>query len=512
MVKNDSTRLDEAMRALSLSATELAGEIGVSSSLVARWQNGSRALPTKGNSVPNLAAALSRLDTNGVLDNLLAPHLIVNESKEQALQRFLSGKEMPGLPLTETTSEVQRSGEYVIQQRVLLGVKGFRKAALLMLDYLMELPPGQNITVCVHGGYDLWHGSLPFTLQFLQKLMKAIRRNDSFTLVSHNTEGLDGSPWFSVWWLVVQMRRILNICYYEGAGPEEYFVANIQGYWSGRTERDETAEDALISTLYTDPRNIRHDEAHCAQYIQRSICTGQYNFLEYPLGNDQYEKAWKTGGFPAIYSQEGRFPDGSFSSVTSSPSFGIMTHQEWESLCGDQAPPPLPDYLFSENAVYSFGSFRVILCREEIQAGLNKARLLNKPLSKLLHRKVYVPQEMLRNQLKRMIDAMENNPSFEVALMPRSAFGKLELELITWSNSTSLGWLQDGSESLLATDTLNCTSFSHAAEHVWNQLRQGWKRQKTVKTTLTKWLADENLDEFETDSTIVKNWDIFPKE
>lgn len=349
---------------------------------------------------------------------------------------YLTGKDLPALPGQAAPSEVAHSGEYTVEMQVLLGRKGFWRAALMMLDYVHRLPPGQQTLCCVHGGFELWHSGLPYALQLMAKLDATMKRGTRFVLVNRLAEGLAGSPWFSLKWLAAHMRGTLRSRHYEGEPPPELFVAAIPGYWSGRVERDDTAEDGLLSTLSTDPRGIRRDVAHCEAYIARSIPASQYDFLSHPGGYED-TPLWAPGPLPAWDEPGTAAPDGSFEAVCRVPGFGIMTRAEFAQVCGRQAPPPLPDWLFPQEEAFAAGPHRILLCREDVHEGLAGARRQHEALSALLGRRAYVPREMLAAQLRRLLAAMARREDFEVALVPRSAFKKLEIELVYWRGSAA---------------------------------------------------------------------------
>lgn len=104
-----------------------------------------------------------------------------------------------------------------------------------------------------------------------------------------------------------------------------------------------------------------------------------------------------------------------------------MTRAEWATVCGDDAPPELPEYLFALDESFTSGPHRVILCREDVREALGKERSQSLPLSTLLGRRVFVPRQMLAAQLQRLLAAAEAREDFEIALVPRSAFAKLKL-------------------------------------------------------------------------------------
>jgi len=167
----------------------------------------------------------------------------------------------------------------------------------------------------------------------------------------------------------------------------------------------------------------------------------------------------------------------------------------------------MPEYLL-HSGTFAQNAHQIILCREDVREGLLKTRRQNEPLSALLHRRAFIPRQMLAAQLERLLAAMGQNEQFEVALVPRSAFAKLSVELICWSGGASLGWLQDGSGSVFSNDCEASASFYAAVGHVWAALLKGWKRKVTVAHTLRCWLAGRDLDVRETDSAMVRNWEV----
>lgn len=508
---NESTRLDTVMKLLEVSAKRLSTLCWVSNSLISRWQNGSRPLTNRSTAFEPLVEALLNLDTDNRLDPLLAPWRTNGENKRTALSKYLIDETLPALPAREKPPQIQRSGNYITQQQVLLGAKGFRRGALLMLDYVLHLPPGQTVIVCAHSSLNLWHNDLVFAIQFLIKLRSSLKRKTCFRLINRRSMELHGSPYFSVFWLTAHLKGIIRSRYYEGEPPAEHFVGAIPGYWSGCAEPDETAEDGLAATLYTDPRNIRKNEIHCQTYLDKSAPAGQYGFLCDPLGNQDNQQLWQPGPLPAWSEPNAPMPDGCFSVICRVPSFGIMTCNEYAEILQNHPSPPIPDFLFSTDGYFVNGQHRIILCREDVREGLLLTRRRNEPLSELLHRDVYISRSLLADQLERLLAAMKTNESFEVALMPRSAFKKLELELICWQNSVSIGWLQNGEESMLDNNPITAVSFTSAVDYVWSRLLKGWKRRRNVTETLNKWLAGQELEVSQEDSALVKNWELLSK-
>ena len=189
----------------------------------------------------------------------------------------------------------------------------------------------------------------------------------------------------------------------------------------------------------------------------------------------------------------------------------MFTNKEAEAVAGHSVLPALPDYLFCGAEANAAGPHRVILCREDVRDGLSKKRRMHEVMSALLHRRAFVTQDMLAAQMRRLLRAMQERDDFEVALMPKSAFEKLELELVCFRNSITIGWLQDGSESVFCNDEATAGSIYGYVNVVWDRLHMGWKRKRNVQATLRKWLSGKELDANDSDSAAVLNWDVLPK-
>jgi len=498
------------MTATGISARQLAKASGLTNSIISRWQKGARPLTTRSGSVHVLADALLALDHENQLSELLAPYRTSGESAKDALIRYLTTDDLPAMPPRAAPLPIQNSGDYITEQQVLLGARGFRRGVLLMLEYVMDLPPGRQIVVCAHNGFGLFLHNVPFALLFLKRLGKAIERGTSFTLISRRGYGMENDAHFARLWLVAHLKGIMRSRYYGGEPPAEYFVGLIPGYWSGEAERDPTAEDDLVSIMSTDPRHIRRATAHCDAFMNRSIAASQYEFLTQPTGSQADAQNWQAGPLPRWNEPGAKAPQGSLSAICRVPSIGIMTKAEFAVVLGKDQLPVMPDFLFRDQGDFELGKHQIVLCRDDVQDGLVRQRVQNEPLSALLHRRAFISRDSLAAMLERLLAAMKTNDQFEVALLPRSAFTKLELELVCWQNSASVGWLQDGRQSVFANDPITSGSFHAAIGHTWARLHKGWKRQPLVMRTLRKWLAGKDLGPPEPDSVIVQNWDPLP--
>lgn len=522
--KHVKNRFHQVMDELDISAATLSREAGVDASIINKWRRGSRAVTPRSNAVNAVCAALLRLDGHRLLQPHLAPYRSANATDAEALAAFLLGQDLPGLAPRSAPATAPQSGEYTVEHVVYLGQRGFRKAAIAMLDYVLLLPPGQTITVLCHGRWDWFIKNVPFALQFILKLKQAVGHGTRLRMVNRVGYSMADVSAFAGHWLLAHLKGYIRSLYYEGEMPRDIrFVGSIPGYWSARVEEDATVEDQLYVGLYTDPRETRRDAAMCDEYIAVSRPASQYAFFAHPAGGACFEgfageagfeesvRLWDDGPLPAWQKAGAVQPDGSFYAICRVPGIGIATRHEALAVAGEDGLPALPAYLLRENSSFAVGPHKIILCREDVREGLGKARRMHEVLSAVLHRRAFVPREMLAAQIKRLLAAMEERDDFEVALMPRTAFEKLEQELVCYKNSITIGWLQNMQQSVYCNDEATAGSFYGFIGHTWQKLQVGWRRQSTVARTLRRWLAGKDLDVQEHDSPQVQNWDVLPK-
>lgn len=503
-------RVQIVLDTLHLSASALARASGVDTSLINKWRRGERQVTSRSAAALAAARALVELDGQARLVPLYAPYRGAGGDAE-ALLAYLMDEDLPGLGPRAGAPRQQTSGEYTAEHAVYLGQRGFRKAVLAMLDYVQLLPPGQTIVVVAQGRFEWFVKNIPFLLVFLGKLKKAFARGTRLLLVNRKGYNIADVAAFAGPWVAAHMAGHIRSLYYEGQPPhdEVRFLGCIRGYWSGRAEEDPDVEDSLYASMTTDPRQTKRDAALCDAYIAQSVSVSQYGFLRSPQGDAENPRLWRAGPLPPW--GEGARPDGSFYATARVPGLGMMTREEVASVAGGDALPGLPEYLFGDGGFHG-GPYRILLCREEVQSALRGGRRTHEALSALLHRPAYVPRGMLAAQLGRLVKEMEQRDDFEVALVPQTAFRKLQLEMVCWKDSVTVGWLQDMSESVYSVDRVTSGSFRESIGYAWSKLLVGWKRKATVLRTLRKWLAGRELDESGPDSAQVKNWDVLPRE
>lgn len=500
------------MELLDISARELSRYCGLSFSLIARLKKGKRPLTYRSKALTILAKTFLELDDTGRLDNLIGLSQTTEQEKRATLCQFLVGQDHPAMPSRFSPPELQFSGEYLVQQQVFLGVVGFQRTAFLMLDYVLSLPPKQKIFICAHDKFELWHMNPHFAAGFMQKVNEVAQRGTRIFLINQDVPAVIGSPWLSTYWLVAHLRGFLRTFYYKGKVPAEVFVACIPNYWGGVATLDATAEDGLLITLSTDPRFVMSYNEHVNKYLSQSRQGVQYDFLKNPAGLDKPAKCWQPGPLPVVPTQEKEKLNGGFDAINRIPLFGCLTKQHWQLICKGHNAPPIPDYLFRSTESYPTAPHRIILCREDVFAGLTQTKITNEALSNLLGQPIIITQAIFRNLLEDLLMEMRHNKQFQVALVPQSAFQKLEIEFTHWNSSAAVGWLQDMSGSMLACDPAYCVSFATAMDYIWEQLRPGWKRYRQVSTTLRDWLEGENLPTAFEDSAVVQNWQLMPKQ
>lgn len=510
-------RLDNAMRLLSISARELSRHCGVSGSLISRWQNGTRPLTTRSKALPQLARALLLLDYDNLLDPELALYRTRGQTRQAALCEYLTGAQ-PVLPVGATPASVQTSGEYDVRYRVYLGQKGFYKVALANVEHLASVPPGMELAALCQGSYEWFTGSIPFLLQFLTALNKAVNRGGRFLVMIREGYTASQTALFAGPWLYYHLKGCIRSRYYNGELPEGMrFVASIPGYLGTWIEEDKSAEDHLYAELHNDPRSMRRCATTIEAYKVMSRPSSQYGFFHSPAGDEENPQLWLQGALPLWEQGEAEAapptPDGSFFALCRLPGIGILTKDEFAAVAGEtNVQGRFPAYLFADTGTFAQGPHRIMLCREHVQSALAKTRTGHDVLGAMLQRRAYIPHDMLVSILRRMLSAMEQRDNFEVALIPRVAFKKLQLELVSFQNSAAVAWLQDMEQSVFTNGVSTSGSFYGFLDVVWNKLLAGWKRKVSVSRTLRKWLAGKELDLQDTDSSIVRNWNFFPRE
>lgn len=452
--------------------------------MISRWRNGTRELTDRSDASYVLASLLVRMDEGGRLDPLLEPYRIVESDKERAMWRYLTDSSLPRLSQGEAERTDQTCDEFLSQQYHLVGRKGFQKGALLMLDYIDRLPDSQEVIVCALNHRELWHNDVIFGLRFMRKMKRAIANKTSFTILESYSGSADSSPHFSIYWLVKNLQRVFDGRPFQGQASE-LFVAAIPGYWSGRVERDPTVRDQIISTFSTDPRIVRRDTDLCRAYLAQCAPSSQYGFLESPEGTSRFPERWSS-----VESSELAAAD--FSAIIRIPLFGVMTANEFAQLGGTADNNSIPSFLVSQDDRLANNARYFILCADDLRAALTEDSTVSGPLSSLLCRETRIPKAMVRQLVRRLVEAMPENNSLRVALVPKRAFEGIEMELVTWNDTLSFGWLQDHSESMLDSQRTVVASFDNAVTYVWSTLPKRWKNQEAIYAKLSSWLNDED--------------------
>lgn len=510
--QSDKIRINIVMQAVNVNGAQLSRLCGVDRTLITRFQSGERRITRRSAQVRPLAEALLSLDTEGVLLDLLAPYMQQGESPLSAMQEYLMGEDLVALtPRTEAPKR-QYSGDYVKQVRVFLGQRGFRRAAVAMLEYVATLPPGREIITLFQGDHGWLAGDISFVMQFLSQLRKIAARKVYLQVILPSGCHFSDGGTFAIPWLLAHLRGQICSRYYDGQLPEELrFAASIPGYWSACAQVDPEVEDGLYLEMHTDPRDTRQSTALCKQILQQSTCTCQYAFFSRPGGNPQEPPLWQPGPLPLWDTPHAAAPDGSFYALCRVPGFGMIRRDEFREILGRRTGPSLPDYFFPESITYSARPYRLIFCREDLQRSFSKQRFQHDAISALLGYRAFVSRDSFRSQIKRLLAAMTRD-DFEVALVPRVAFEKLQLELVCWQGSAAVGWLQDASQSMFTNNSVASASLYDGLGYVWDKLLASWKRKSYVRAQLRKWLNGRELDIPFEDSTIVEHWAALPKE
>ncbi|MDL2218991.1 hypothetical protein LJC04_01455 [Ruminococcaceae bacterium OttesenSCG-928-O06] len=360
-----------------------------------------------------------------------------------------------------------------------------------------------------HGNYNWMVSDMAFVAAFLEKLQRAFARGTTITLINRKGYAIADIAAFAGPWLIAHLKGHIRSRYYEGEMPGNLrFIASIREYWSARVLEDPEVEDSLFLAMYTDVLDIRREVAECDEYLAISRPLSQYHFLQSPAGTPAEKKLWPADGcLPGWNDLEA--PDGSFFASMRVPGFGVMTRAEFDQVAEGRAPE-LPAFLFAGDAGFAPGPHKLVLCAEDVQEGLLKSRRMHEALSEVMGQRAFVPQSMLRAQLRRILAAMAQRDDFEVALVPRVAFASLQMDLICWRNSATVAWLQDRTESVYSFDEATSGAFYGFMGFLWGRLMAGWKNQDRVRRQLRRWLAGKGLESTEPDSAIVRGWRLFP--
>ncbi|MDL2218992.1 hypothetical protein LJC04_01460 [Ruminococcaceae bacterium OttesenSCG-928-O06] len=146
---NRNNRLNHLMNELGIRSVTLAQASGGDHSLITKWRRGERPLTRRSRHLMPVAKGLIALDTKGLIPDIVAPWQQAGESTAEALCEYLLSSDLPALPPRTGPQQRITSGGYTVQHQVYLGQRGFRSAALAMLDYVTTLPPRPGDCGCV---------------------------------------------------------------------------------------------------------------------------------------------------------------------------------------------------------------------------------------------------------------------------------------------------------------------------------------------------------------------------
>lgn len=351
---------------------------------------------------------------------------------------------------------------------------------------------------------------MSYVSMLIERLAKAFSRGATLTVINRKGYALTDVAAFALPWLAAHLQGFIRSRYYDGEMPDgERIVASIRDYWSLRAREDFDVEDGLFAAMFTDPLDIRQDVLLCDDFHKRSTPLSQYNFLLHPGGTATDSRLWDD---PLTLPRwdSGAVPNGNFYTVQRTPCLGVMTVEEFKNLSGKQSLD-FPAYLFSKDGAFPDGPHKFILCYEDVRRALSQPKTANGALGMLMQKLVSVPHELHAEMVRRVLAMMEERSDFQVALVPRVAFRKIQMELVCWQNSAAVAWLQDHSQSMYTVDEVVSGSLYGSIDFLWSRLLAGWKRQDHVRRQLRKWLSGKDLTGKLESSAIVRGWNIYPK-
>ncbi len=491
--KKSGNHLDYLMGRLQISSSKLSEISGVDHSLITKWRRGERKLTTRSKGLRPIAAALLKIDSENAAKIIAAPYKIEGDSDEAALAMYLVSEDSPALKPRTAPPKRQVSGEYTVTYHVYLGKKGLRNALLSMMDYVMTLPPGQEIVSVMNEDFEWLTGDIAFMLVYIKKMKQAIARGTVFTTETHVEKTATDISMFAGTWAAEGMRGNVNSLYCDIELPKNVMLACcIKGYWSMRLYNDPEVEDSMYAAMYTDPIDIKQDVKLC---IQAKACA--QNML-------------KMDFLSSAYSVSPRSAKG-FMAIQRTPCFGFLRQNEFKSIAGkDKAD--VPQCLLQPDEGFPQVPIKLIMCREDLLEALCKERKLNVPISEVLGHRAYVPSNTLKRQLSRLLEAMQERNDCEVALVPKCAFERIGVETLTLKESASLSWMNEPVRSVYTEDESITNSMYGFGDYVWERLLAGWKRKSNVVRQLKKWLKGEELDALYRETSAMRNWDLVPRD
>lgn len=478
------------MSRLQISSSKLAEVSGVDHSLITKWRRGDRKLTVRSKSLRPVASALLEIDTGDVAKTLAYPFHIEGDSEESALAMYLVSEHVPGLHPAAKPVKRQTSGHYTVVHHVYLGKKGLRDALLSTLDYILTLPGNQTAYAVMHGNYNWLVDDADFARVVGEKVQQVFANGTRLVIVHREDPVITSVGILAAPWMRAHMTGDITSLYYHGDMPlGDSMVMGIKDYWSLRMREDPEVEDSIYVTMYTEPFDVRQDIKLCEQYCTLSEPVTQYGPMEEIVFTGPPDTC------NGIYA------------IQRTISLGFIKQRELDEIAGGSVVVPelfvQPEYDCPNLPI------RMILCVEDMQEALRKKRRLNKVLSQVLKRRVYVSSEILRKQLSRILHAMTMHEQFEVALVPRAAFEKIGLEMLALRDGVLFAWLEENMHAGYSEGKAMSEAMYYFGDCLWERLLAGWKRKSSVRRQLRKWLKGEELDDPPRETSAIRNWNMF---
>ena len=485
------THLDLLMSEMGLSALGLSKECEISNSLISRWRSGSRVLTVRSTTLMELSNALVRLDEDKKLEKIVAPYARLGAPLDEAVAKYLTAESIPLVSNRLDRPPIQYAGEYTREEYVLLGNKGMERAAMLMLEYLQQIPPGQEILLLVAVSKRFWRQRTKSFANIMQRLNAAFGREPRFTVIEASPDVTSSKLSFAGLWIAQNLRGLIRGRQYLGDLPPELVIAVIPGYWAGAVEVDPSAEDGIASKYCADPRVVRTYEMRVRAMLEKCVPGPKYSAL----------KNANSISLPIT-------KDMPFNAIVRLPLLKALTGAELNEL--DARESKLFVKSFSDFGEFGPGHHRLILCREHMVDSMQSDSTYSLPLTLIEGKEVFVPKSIIACQIRRILEALEERRDFQVALVPMQAYSKIEIELVAWSGVAGFAWLQDGSGDFYDSNPWTLTSLEQAVSSVWNTLPSPWKAKDSVKAQLRAVLDGQKLRDFAHDQQIAEAWSPYP--
>lgn len=486
------------MDLLGITPQALSVAIGVDVTLISRWRTGGRNLVYGRQWATRIAEFFLERDAAQkppVLGRLLAPFYPIDDAddpKEQRklLERFLTQKDQfsdayqlkrKKLLLDVFSQKPTREGQRRTRRdkgirEVAAGTKSINSAMLDFLDKALESGRPMSILFVCPGDLALVTENEEFGEALMDRLMRLFAQGSRMKAVLRTDFRMSDVSYFSGRWLVAHLLDYIKSYYYDDYRKlDDLRMMGIFGdKMAFRILPD--SKQGYRGEFYYNASEINGFEREFMKYYDASAQRFHYSFFSHP---DDFLL-----NLPSKVS-------GSCFQFTRLPHFGVRAEMpaalkvtETEShLLRHQFAPffHAPDTLSPTVRIHH------VFCSDEIESALDKPRHLVAELSVALNRRIYMPTQLLVDQLaaiRRLIDSRDN---YSVCFLPKQAFDQLGMQIVVWGGEAAIGWIP-GSRCTACRDYTNVGALHGFCATMWARIPGTMKTKGVVNGKLNTWL------------------------